>query len=241
MRTWTRTLNVDDAHVLLALAEPGLPVDAWAARAHAALARLDLARKAEIVRLVRDDLLGLDAGAERIAAGTLLRAYRAAPAAAQVGLVSAWWALSHPLTLHATDGVVAPALAARRSSIPLEVLDSLVARSIASDSGESIRKTRTTLTGALEDVGAIVTRGTGRYRSIATARGRPHPLVFAALVTRDVEERGAGGLHLDDLPRWLPVRLTLCDEDHARECVAAAVGAGVLRRDGAGRISPSPP
>jgi len=131
--------------------------------------------------------------------------------------VQAQWALSHPISLLAVEALVAPALRDGASRIALADVDAFVTAHVGSASPESRRKTRTVLLAALEGVGAMVTRGTGQHRSLAPARGRPHPLTFAYLLRRG----GTTG----DLASSLPVRLTQCELDHARACLAAgAVG-----------------
>lgn len=194
MRSWTRTLNLDDAHTLLALAEPGATVEAWTAACHAALPRLSAPRRRELVRIVRDDFLSWEDG--RIELGLFARHYHAAPAMVQVELVNVQWALTHPLPLVAVEALVEPALAAADPEIPLGAVDALVHRTLATRSAASLGKSRTVLLGALEGVGALESSGTGKHRRLFARRGAPDPATCAYLV-----ERGGPGL---------PAALTAC-------------------------------
>ena len=86
MKSWTRTLNLDDAHTLLAVAEPGTRVDDWSDICHGLLPELSVARRRELIRILRDGFL--DIGTDgRIVSGLFLEQYRDAPAVAQIDLV----------------------------------------------------------------------------------------------------------------------------------------------------------
>ncbi len=228
MKSWTRTLNLDDAHTLLALAEPGLDRDAWTAACHDALPDLSVARRRELVRLLREGFLEWsDDGA--IAPGLFLSVYDRGPALGQIDLVDVQWALSHPLTLLAVEALVAPALERPDQDIPLADVEALVAEHLETDSAESLRKTRTVLLGAMEGIGTLDTRGTGQHRSLAAARGAPHPLAFGYLVLRDLRERSLDGMMRAEVTEGsLGARLTRCGEAHAERCLAWCVDHGLL-------------
>src|SRR5690606_417207 len=55
--TWTRTLNDEDAALLLDLAWPGMSLDTWQEQGHAVLPQPSLPRRREQLRLVREELL----------------------------------------------------------------------------------------------------------------------------------------------------------------------------------------
>jgi hypothetical protein len=142
LNSWTRTLNLDDAHSLLALVEPGMTVQRWATACHAALPHLSAARRRELIRLLRDGFLDLDGGDDgeaTIANGRFLAAYMAAPAIGQLHLVDVQWAMSHPLTLIAVEALVTPALASGDLDIPLQAVEDLVRRHLETESAESLR------------------------------------------------------------------------------------------------------
>ena len=194
MRSWTRTLNLDDAHTLLALAVPGRGIEDWTAASHASLPRLSTPRRRELIRMVRDAYLSWEDG--RVEPGLFLTHYTGAPASAQVELVSAQWALTHPLPLLAVERLVLPALAEQRPEIALRRVTQLVESVLKTASPASLVKSRTVLLGALEGVGALTTSGTGRHRRLFARHGRPLAETRAYLVAR-------GG-------PTLPRRLTAC-------------------------------
>ncbi len=231
MKSWTRTLNLDDAHTLLALAEPGRSKADWTRSCHDALPRLSVARRRELVRLVRDGFVDWDA--DRVTLGTFLRVYSEAPASAQLDLVDLQWALTHPLTLIAVEQLVAPTLHLDDTNIELARVEALVAAHLDTDSAESLRKTRTVLLGAMEGIGTLITRGTGQHRSLRASRGTPHPLAFGYLLVRELEERGAMGMMLSEAAESsLGARLTQCGPDHGRTCVDWCLATGFLSRHG---------
>ena len=55
--TWTRTLNEEDALVLVDAAHAGTSVDDWAELADRLLPQASPARRRELIRIVRDELL----------------------------------------------------------------------------------------------------------------------------------------------------------------------------------------
>lgn len=229
MKSWTRTLNLDDAHTLLAFATPGMLVEDWAELCYEQLPDLSIARRRELIRMLRDGFLTLDDEELRITDGLFLERYRNAPASAQIDLVQYQWALSHPLSLIAVERLIAPALELGEAEIPLDDFEHLVAQHLNTSSAESTRKTRTVLLGALEGIGVLETRGTGQHRGLRAARGAPHPIAFGYLVLRDLQERGLDAMMSSEVPESsLAARLSLCPLAHARRCVQWNLKAGVL-------------
>ena len=219
---------MDDAHDLLARAEPGIDRAAWTEACHRALPELSMPRRRELVRLLRDHFLSWTSDA-RLEDGLFVHCYHRASALGQIDLLAVAWAMSHPLSLVACDRLVAPALASGALDIPLDAVEDLVADHVDTTSAESRRKTRTVLLGALEGVGTLTTRGTGKHRSLAAARATPHPLAFGYLVLLDLQQRGASGMMLAEAhDGGLAARLTLCGPEHAKACVAWCVGLGLL-------------
>ncbi|MEZ4321082.1 MAG: hypothetical protein R3F61_26620 [Myxococcota bacterium] len=182
MRSWTRTLNLDDAHTLLALAEPGLSETAWCRSCHASIPHLSAPRRRELIRMVREDFLSWEDG--RVELGLFSRYYVGAPASVQVELVNVQWALTHPLPVVAVAELVEPALASADPEIPLDRVTALVAQRLTTGSQASLGKSRTVLVGALEGVGALRASGTGKHRRLFASRGVPHELTRAYLVAR---------------------------------------------------------
>jgi hypothetical protein len=228
VKTWTRTLNLDDAHTLLALAEPGRSKSDWTAACHQALPDLSVARRRELIRLLREGFLEWTDD-DAIAEGLFLKVYANAPASGQIDLVGVQWALSHDLTLTAVKALVAPALHSGELQITLQRVEELVQRSVNTDSAESLRKTRTVLLGALEGLGTLSTRGTGQHRSLAATRGRPHPIAFGYLVLRDLKERGVDGMMASEVPEnSLGAHLTQCGVEHANLALLWCLERGLL-------------
>lgn len=228
MKSWTRTLNLDDAHTLLAFAECGMDITTWAEACHAELPKLSLARRRELIRMLRDGFLELD-DAGRITEGMFLERYRSASAVGQVDLVQFQWALSHPLSLVAAERLIAPALESGNVDIPLADVEKLVAEHLTTSSAESRRKTRTVLLGALEGIGVMETRGTGQHRTLRAVKGHPHPVSFGYLVLRDLADRELDGMMSTEVPESsLGARLTQCGVAHGHACVQWNLDRGVL-------------
>lgn len=196
MRSWTRTLNLEDAHALLALARPGTPLLVWERACHRHLGHLSTARRRELIRIVREEFLTIvDL---RLQENAFLRHYDLATDDEQRELVCAQWALSHPLSLATVAHLVQPALDSDDPQISLARLDTFVAEQLDTDSAQSLGKTRRVLVKALEDVGCLGAQGTGRHRTVWAQHGEPSPALWAYL-----EERGGS-----ELPR----QLTACRE-----------------------------
>lgn len=228
MKSWTRTLNLDDAHTLLAMATPGRDVEGWSADCMDALPDLSHPRRRELVRILRDEYLSLDTEGHLVD-DLFLHTYRHAPGVAQIDLVRTQWALTHPLPLQAVDALVGPALDSGEPDIPLDDVERFVAAHLDTPSAESRRKTRTVLLGALEGIGVLTTRGTGQHRSLRAARGRPHPVTFAWLIRRELVERGLDGmLRIEAVESSVPARLFRCGHAHASRCLDHAVARGTL-------------
>ena len=228
LNSWTRTLNLDDTHWMLATATVGDSVLAWEQSVIAGLGQMSRARQRELIRILRATFLTLD-DHKRIANDDFLAAYHSAPASAQIDLVDCQWALSHPLTLLACRHIIAPALESAAHPIALQTIDDLVTRRVKTSSEESLRKSRTVLLGALQGVGVVQASGTGKHRTIRASRGTPHPLCFAYLLRRDLNRRQEQSMMaIEAIESSLPCELTLCGAEHAQLCVDWCVNAGTL-------------
>jgi len=228
VKSWTRTLNIDDAHSLLACAEHGLTYAEWKSAAKSLVEHLSVDRQRELFRILRDQFLTWNEDGT-VDDGLFMRFYNGSPATAQIDLLDHQWALSHEISLIALRELIGPALESNKPQIALADLDALVARHIDSRSSESLRKTRTVLLGALEGTGTLTTRGTGQHRSLRAARGRPHPAVFAYLVQLDLQGRGAEDMMASEaVESSLGVQASLCTTDWAGHCVSWAIDRGLL-------------
>jgi len=228
LKSWTRTLNLDDAHTMLALAEVGLPGTVWEDSLHAALSSISPARRKELVRILKAGFVEFDPNG-RVCSAPFLDTYSTAPASAQINLLALQWALSHPLTLIASVALIAPALAANDTMLPMSVVEGLVSKFVKTDSNESLRKTRTVLLGALEGIGVLATKGTGKHRSLRATHGTPHPISFSYLLQLDLDQRQEGSMIAGEVTESsLPCRLTQCTRTHAQWCLDASIKAGRL-------------
>jgi len=230
MKSWTRTLNLDDSHSLLALAESGVPLDVWTQRCHASLPNLSLGRRRELIRLLRDGFLSWTKD-KLLTDSLFFSCYAGAPATAQIELLQLHWALSHPITLAFTQTLLTEALGRPSRGISLAEVDDAVRGLLSTSSEESMRKTRTVLLNALEGIGTLITSGTGLHRTLWAAQAAPHPLVFGYLILRDLEESGeASMMAIEAVESSLATRLTCCDLQHARTCLEWNIESEILYR-----------
>jgi hypothetical protein len=232
MKSWTRTLNLADAHTLLALAEPGLERFVWESRCHEALAERKLVRAREtgLIRLVRETFLAFDEDST-IIENLFLRLYQnpGTSALGQQDLVRLAWALSNPVTKLAVGRLVLPALSRDGQAITLAAIDAFVADVVETKAPDALRKTRTTLLSALEGIGVVETKGTGRHRQVKATLAEPHPIVFTYLLLSDLAERGGDTLEVvEALGSNLATRTVPCHVGHAYECLGWALKNGLL-------------
>lgn len=227
MKSWVRTLNLDDAHSLLTVATPGLTREEWEESALEALGDdLSDARKKELLHMVREDFLEWDEDG-KIVRGLFLDLYERAPSSSQMELVHLHWALSHPLSLAAADELIAPALDGDDLTLALDAVDAFVEKHVNTSSSESRRKTRTVLLRALEDVGIMDNRGTGRHRQLSARRGTPSPHAFTYVLLREI---GSDPVSINvAATESVAARITQCGIGHANLCIGWAAHAGLLR------------
>lgn len=233
--SWTRTLNEEDALSLLDAALPGTPVEEWEELGHRLLPQASQARRRELIRIVREELLDTREGV--IVASTWLRLLQEGSPHRRLGLLYGRLWRNRPLVLRALDELIHPLLA--RSHRPLAPHDSDALNADDWDAflrsclrpdvpSEAFAKTRSTLQGALRVVGVLEITG-NRGREFRVKRGRPDPLAFAWTVARELSDRGdaseSWGLRDSFAARLFAPRL-----DYASACVDAGVTAGLLRR-----------
>lgn|GEM_PF-2025188 len=255
--SWTRTLNEEDALALLDAAHPGTSVADWEERGDRLLPQASPARRRELVRMVREELLDTREGVVR--ESTWLHLLQEGSSHRRLGLLYGRLWRSRPLVLRALDTLVHPALA--RVDRPLaphdaDLLDAetwdAFLRSVLRPEvpHEAFVKTRSTLQGALRSVGvlSIATASAAAPLSVTRARvtrarhGRPDPLAFAWVLAREVGERG------EEAEAWaargsFAARLFATTPEYASTCVDAGVTAGLLRRGylmGQGRLQVGP-
>jgi hypothetical protein len=225
VKSWTRTLNLDDTHTLLAKSLVGISLDEWTTACHTALPSLSVERRRELIRMIRGEFLTWTEQST-IEDGLFIRLYHSATAMDQIDMVHHRWAASHPLTLETAKSFIAPIL--EKSSlldpeIPLRELDLFVAKTIKSKSKESLRKSRTVLINALESIGVLTITGTGKNRVIRATRGAPSYIAFTFLLMGWMTARGDDAIMtMEAIDSSLPVLLTGCTHTHAEAALAWA-------------------
>jgi hypothetical protein len=184
---------------------------------------------------VRDELL--DARDGVIAQTTWLKLFQDGSPHRRLGLLFGRLWRNRPLVLRTLDELVHPAL--EQADRPLAPHDSDLIDSARWDRflratlrpdvpTEAFVKTRSTVQGALRDVGVLEISG-NRTRVTRVRRGRPDPLAFAWVLARELRERG------EDSEVWaaresFAARLFAPRSDYAATCIDAGVAAGLIRR-----------
>jgi len=235
LTSWTRTLNEDDALTLLDNAQPGTSVADWAELADRLLPQASATRRRELIRIVRDELL--DTHEDKVTASAWLRLFQDGSSHRRLGLLYGRLWRNRPLVLRVLDALVHPALElADRPLAPHdadliepEVWDRFIRSCLRPDvPGEAFAKTRSTVQGALRDVGVLEISG-NQGRTCRVRRGRPDPLAFSWVVARELVERG------EQSEPWaaresFAARLFAPRADYAMSCLDSGVTAGLLRR-----------
>jgi hypothetical protein len=235
LTSWTRTLNVEDALTLLDSAHAGTSVEDWSVRGDRLLPQASPARRRELIRIVREELL--DSRDGTIVASAWLRLFQDGSPHRRLGLLFGRLWRNRPLVIRALDELVHPAL--ERADRPLaphnsdlidnEQWDRFLRSALRPDvPSEAFAKTRSTVQGALRDVGVLDISGS-RERVIRVRRGRPDPLAFAWGVARDLVDRR------EESETWaaresFAARLFAPRPDYAGTCIDAGIAAGLLQR-----------
>jgi hypothetical protein len=235
LTSWTRTLNEEDALTLLDNAHGGMSVADWADLADRLLPQASAARRRELIRMVREELL--DVRNDAVVASAWLRLFQDGNPHRRLGLLYGRLWRNRPLVQRALDELVHPAL--ERADRPLaqydadlidaDTWDRFVRQSLRPDvPPEAFAKSRSTVQGALRVVGVLEISGS-HARTCRVRRGRPDPLAFAWVVARELLDR-----HEASEP-WatresFAARLFAPSSDYAATCIDAGVVAGLLRR-----------
>lgn len=237
LTSWTRTLNEDDAQTLLDLARPGLGLDDWREAGHRLLPQPSVARRRELLRLVRERLLDHDGAV--IVDSAFLGLFQDGSPHRRATLLHGRYLWHQPMLRPALEELIHPAL--ERMDRPLAPDDADLVPAAAWDlalrrwlrpgiPGEALAKTRSTLQRALASVGVLEVTG-NNARTTRVRHGRPDPAGFAWLLAWELL---AQGLTEVDEP-WavtssFAARLFAPGPGYAATCVRAGVDAGLLRR-----------
>ncbi len=239
LTSWTRTLNEDDACTLLDNAEPGTALADWEELGHRILPQAGLKRRQELVRIVRSDLLDHADGV--VSDSAFLRLFRDGSPHRRRTLFQGRLLRHRPLVSAALDELVHPAVAeadrplAREdaATIPGPAWDAFLLRLLRPGiPDEALKKTRSTLQGALRDAGCLEIVGSAAGRTTLVRHGRPDPVGFAWVLAHELVESGQSeasaswGLH-----RSFAARLFATEPGYAATCIEAGVQAELLRRD----------
>ncbi len=237
LKSWTRTLNEQDALLLLeqALEEPSLPK--WREGAHQELPQASRARRQETVRIVERELLDTDG--ERVVVSRYLRLFSEGRPGRRHDLLYGRLLFAKPWIRLAVVEVVLPQLAnaeeplAPRDAdeVAAEAWDALLGRHLAPGTGpESVKKTRSTLQRNLAKLGVLLVEGATSRRT-RVRRAEPDELAFGWLLWHELRTQSRAEASLAwAITESAASRMFATTPGYAERCVEAAVAAGLLRQ-----------
>lgn len=236
--SWTRTLNEDDALLLLDEAQPGLSLEQWTDRGHDILPQPSRDRRTELIRLVREKLL--DWTPQGTVADTRwLGILRASAPGPRRHLLHGRFLFDAPWILRVQATLIGPHLEAAEAPLAERDADlikhatwvSFVEENALPNTGpESLKKTRSVVLRNLARLDVISPEGE-RGEDARVRRGKPDPLAFGWLLAFELRTKGVGECSLG----WAahhsrPATLFRPEPAYAERCVNAALAAGLLRR-----------
>lgn len=248
LTSWTRTLNVEDAFALLDVANPGMSVRAWMELGDTLLPQTSQARRTELLRIVRTDLL--DTAHEVIVQSSWLRLFQGGSPHRRSGLFFGRLWRKRPLIAAAIDTLILPALANTdrplsphdSDLVPHEAWDTMLRKVLHPDvPHEAFTKTRSTLQAAFRDVGVLELLTSPR-RTTRVRHARPDPLAFAWVLAHELAELR------DQAESWalhssFAARLFAPRPDYVALCIEHGLEAGLLTRNylmAQARLHPGP-
>ena len=241
LTSWTRTLNEDDALLLLEAAQPGERLDDWVERAHALLPQPSRPRRTETIRMVRRSLLDLtsDAADPCVADTRYLQLIRQGAARLRLDLLYGRYLFENAWIDRALTELIHPALA--NSEEPLapddvavisdEAWAGFVARHLKPGTGRSsITKTRSHLVTNLTRLGVLRVESVPGQETRAQ-RGEPARLAFGWLVGHEIRTHRLGEIaeHVA-AARSQAARLFAPSAAYAEQSLAESIDAGLLRQ-----------
>jgi hypothetical protein len=179
LKSWTRTVPEHEGLALIDLAEPGMSVDAWRAAADAALPHADASYRQTLTRIVLRMLVDVDG--DVLIDTPFRRLVVSGSPRLRHDLFYARYGVAHPWTLLALGQVVLPRLDADEDGarVGIDEWDAFVLRFVEEGTSEaSRRKTRSTVIGALQQLGVVDREGPS-HAPTRLRRGDPDPLAFA--------------------------------------------------------------
>lgn len=238
LTSWTRTLNEEDALMLLEQARPGALWTAWAEAAHDTLPQANRARRNETIRMVTQALLDVEGEGEArtIADSAYLEMMRTGRPQLRLDLLYGRYLYRHPWIELAVAEMVKPAIDA--SEAPLsdlhadmiedEAWAAWVDRHIKPGTGpSSVKKTRALVIKHLAALGVLSVEG----KRTRVRRAEPARLALGWLVAHEL-----GAEHLGEIAEHRAAlgcrgpQMFSATAAYAEQCVAEAVDHGLLRR-----------
>ncbi len=235
--SWTRTLNEDDAVLLLENSRPGTSRADWLAHGDDILPQASRPRRRETLKIVCERLIDWDHDA--IVESRFLLLFQDGHAhrrrtllygrllATETWILRALGQLVHPQLAHA-DQPLAPVDV---DLLPAEVWNDFIRRQLSAEiPAEAFKKTRSTLQRNLAALGVLRVEG-NTTRTTRVQHGEPDPIGFGWLLAHEMRHTG----RTEAAQTWartdaLPTRLFAARPHYADACIDAAVDAGLLRR-----------
>jgi hypothetical protein len=244
LNSWTRTLNEAEAYTLLDHARPGLSLEQWAVEGHGLLPQGSVARRRELLHIVREELLDHDG--TTIQDSAFGKLFHEGDARRRKCLMYGRLLAGRPLVRPALDLLVTPRLArldvpkppADADRIPPEAWDIWLRQALRPGiPDEAFKKTRSTLQTALENAGVVTVIG-HPHRTVRVHHSEPDPLAYAWVVAAELRAAGHDADETWATRDAFAARLFGARAAYAATCLQAGVEAGLLTRSAAGRHGP---
>ncbi|MFN3200717.1 MAG: hypothetical protein ACE366_20125 [Bradymonadia bacterium] len=239
LTSWTRTLNEEDALMLLEQSEPGESLEAWHERGHEILPQSSHARRRETLRMVQGALLDVQGEGDSavVADSAYLRMMRTGRPRLRLDLLYGRYLFEKSWILRALEELIHPGLEAAEA--PLAEPDAghiteehwalWIDQHIKAGTGPtSVKKTRSYLIKNLSLLGVLrAEEGHTRVK-----RGEPARLAFGWVVAHEMATR-----HLGEMSEYAAAEksraahLFATTPAYAEQCIEDAVMQGLLRRE----------
>jgi len=235
LKSWTRTLNEDDAMMLLETSTPGTGREAWTEHGHAVLPQASRPRRRETLRIVADKLL--DWRDDEVADTAFLRLFQAGTSYRRRTLFYGRLLARESWILRALAELVHPHLERTREPLAPPDVDLVpdedwraFIRRHADIPDSAFAKTRSTIHKNLAHLGVLRVEGSST-RTTRVQHAEPDPVGFGWLLAHDLtttgrSEAGQSWARVDALPS----KLFAVRPEYADRCIDLAVEEGLLRR-----------
>jgi hypothetical protein len=246
LRSWTRNVPLVEGLELISMAEDGMSVPDWRARADDILPHTDPGYRQTLLRLVQRMFLDVNEAGTHILETPYLRLVREGDEKRQRDLFFGRYALAHPWCLLAARRLILPRIdrLGDEAEVTTEEWDAFVSTYMeASASDASRRKTRSTITGVFQHLGVLEREGSSSAPT-RPRRATPDPLAFGWMVADQLSAQLIGRATRD----WAATtsdaaQLFAIDPEDAQALIRKAVGKGELRAvkiDGERGVTPAP-